>query len=257
MTEQEIKSSLSTTVFGRKVLTFDSLESTNAFARALIGEHPPEGTLVICEDQTSGKGRLGRAWISEKGKNLTFTLLLAPGIPPARNGVLSLMASLAVAEALREVAHLDVECKWPNDVLIHGKKISGILSESASAGGGTRYVILGIGINVNQTKFPAELTASATSLALETGREVDRLLLLSQVLLRLESWYGIIRSDEHRTLIDAWKRHSTMFGKEVTVDQAGLRTTGIARTLDADGALIILTGGEEKRFHAGEVTIIR
>ena len=257
MKEHEIERCLSTKTFGRRIYAFESLGSTNDFARTLIQDRPREGTIVISEEQTSGKGRQGRSWVSEKGKDLTFSVLVEPGIDAARYGLFSFAAALAVAEAVREVAHVDAECKWPNDVLLSGKKICGILSERVSAGGTTPYIIIGIGVNVNQTGFPGVLAQSATSLVLETGREIDRLRLLSAILLSLESFCGVVRSDRYTEVLEAWKRRSTAFGREITLDQDGRRITGIARTLAPDGALIIRTGDQDRSFHAGDVTIVR
>jgi len=257
MTEQQIQSKLTTKTFGRTIHCFESLPSTNTFAKALCKEQPPEGTLVICDEQTAGRGRLGRPWVGEKGKNLTFSLILKPQITPTNYGIISLYAGLAVAQTIQESTDLEAECKWPNDILIKGKKICGILSETAAIDKISSYIIIGIGMNVNQTDFPGELKPWATSFALETSTPHDRFLLLSQLLLHLETLYGDIQSNQFRSIIDSWKHHCRMFGKPVTIDRNGERMTGIAVTVNENGALILRANEQDIPIHSGDVTIIR
>ncbi len=256
MLEGEIQKRLTTQSFGRRIFSFGSIDSTNTFAKS-IAHDVEEGTLVIAEEQTSGRGRPGRSWHSDKEKNLTFSIILAPNISPEYAGVLSLYTAVAVAEALQAQARLEVCCKWPNDIMISGKKCCGILSESVLQSGKVSSVVLGIGINVNQRDFPDEIRTSATSLSLEAGRMFDRLDILVAVILKLEEWYRFIRAGEYPQIIDAWKSRAPMMGKTISVNYNGSVMIGIARRLDADGSLMFQSNGREMKLTAGDVSIVR
>jgi BirA family biotin operon repressor/biotin-[acetyl-CoA-carboxylase] ligase len=257
MTESEIRARLTTRILGKKLYVFDSVDSTNARAKTLALEGAGEGTLVITEDQSAGRGRQGRRWFSEKGKNLTFSIILAPAIPPTRLGVLSLSAGLAVAEAIQSTTGLPTECKWPNDVLLNSRKVSGILSETVVRGGTILALVVGIGINVNQSSFSKELNDSATSLSLAAGSTIDRLQLLSYVLGRLEFWYEKMLSQEYETILKEWSGFCRIIGRTISVDHQGIQLSGLARGIAADGALLFQTNGKEMKLSAGDVTILQ
>ncbi|MBI3766348.1 MAG: biotin--[acetyl-CoA-carboxylase] ligase [Ignavibacteriales bacterium] len=163
MLKEEIRLSTQSKIIGKNIHTFDLLDSTNLKAKSLLQEGEEEGTIVIAEEQTAGRGRMGRSWVSERGKNLTFSVVLKPQISPESIGIVSLYGGLAVAEAIQDQSHLHPECKWPNDVLLNGKKCCGILSEAVFKQGSLVGVVMGIGINVNQRVFTRELRATATS----------------------------------------------------------------------------------------------
>ena len=256
MTEHEIRNCLSTSVFGRKIYAFETIDSTNTFARSLISNGGQEGTLVVSEEQTAGHGRFGRPWISERGKSLTFSVLLRPSIPADRLGILSLLAALAVARAIHELTSLRPDCKWPNDVLLNGKKVCGILSEGTSTGNSLSGVVVGIGLNVNQSVFPAEIQETATSLLSEAGGPVDRIRLLGLVMHHLELCYRHIQSRDTGRIIALWQEWSTMIGKPVSVSRDGESIQGIAGALHQDGSLLLRTNGNELKILAGDVTVI-
>ena len=251
-----LKKKLNGRKFGSKVFAFDTIDSTNNCARALAGCWAEEGTLVFAERQTAGKGRLGRSWLANPYENLTFSLVLRPTLPPEALNLLPLYAAVAVAEAVEHETGLSVECKWPNDLLIGGKKTAGILLEGSLKEEGLEYVVLGIGVNVNQTSFPDDISPRATSLKAEAGRDIDRILLLREILKSLETHYAAIMKKGFRNLIPLWLSRTTMLNKEISVTQDGTVISGIVKGLSPEGALILDAGGTEKTLFAGDVTIL-
>jgi len=255
MLEREIQEQLTTKTFGRRIFSFESIDSTNTFAKS-IAQDAGEGTLVIAEEQTHGRGRLGRSWHSGKSKNLTFSVIITPDIAPEYLGVLSLYAGLCVAEAIEERTQLVPECKWPNDIMMSGKKCCGILSESTLVKGKAVPVILGIGINVNENDFPPELRTVATSLFLEAKRMIDRVDLLAAILKTLEDWYRLIRENDYARIIHGWQLRAPMMGRAIAVQQNGNIMNGIAQRLNTDGSLVLCSGDMEMNLMAGDVSII-
>ena len=253
MTTQEIQSYITSKIFGKNIFTYDVIDSTNIKAKSLI--HHGEGAVVIAEEQTAGRGRLGRSWISEPKKNLTFSVIIKPKISQNRIGIVSLYAGLSVAEAIDEIIKLHPSCKWPNDVLLDGKKVCGILSEAVFKGNVLESIVIGIGINVNQSDFPRELQRTATSLFLSSGEEFDRFKILASVLERLERNYALIQSGELNKVLEKWKGRTNMFGKEITINQNGHKVAGIAERIDDDGGLILCTNKGEEKFLAGDVAL--
>ncbi len=251
-----LKKKLNGRKFGSKIFTFETIDSTNTCARALAGCWAEEGTLVFAERQTAGKGRLGRSWIANPYENLTFSLILRPTLPPEALNLLPLYAAVAVAEAIEHETGLSVECKWPNDILIGGKKSAGILLEGSLKEEGLDYVVLGIGINVNQTSFPDDIAPRATSLKVQAGRDIDRILLLRQILRTLEIHYTAIMKKGFQNLIPLWLSRTTMLNKEISVAHDGTVLSGIVKGLSPEGALILDAGGTEKTLFAGDVTIL-
>ena len=256
MTEDQIRPCLKTKRFGQTIYTFDTIDSTNAYAKSLISRGCSEGTLVIAEEQSQGRGRAGRSWFSEKGNNLTFSIILKPKIRPDSIGIISLYASLAVAQSIEKITHLIPECKWPNDVLLSGKKVCGILSEGVFDGGQLSYTIMGIGMNVNQTVFPDEIKTTATSLSLCAGINYDRLQVLAVVIEQLEILYEKILLRQLGEILVSWKKYCNFFGKKIMVDQRGTAVSGTAITIGDDGGLILQVDGIEKKILAGDITIL-
>ena len=255
MLEKEILDRLTTKTFGRHIHSFDSIDSTNTFAKTIAGT-AEEGTLVIAEKQTAGRGRLGRAWYSEQEKNLTFSIIIKPDMAVDFLGVLSLYAAVAVADAIHATTHCIAHCKWPNDLLLGGRKCCGILCESNIVSGTASFVTIGIGLNVNQTNFPDEIRAAATSLSLEAGRIFDRTYILVSVLLKLEEWYHIVSRREYDRIIGAWESRAPMLGKSILIRQHEDMIEGIATGLDARGSLLLHSGGLEHTLVAGDVSIM-
>jgi BirA family biotin operon repressor/biotin-[acetyl-CoA-carboxylase] ligase len=256
MQASDILPHLTSTIFGRTLFPYEVLDSTNQTAKALAMDGAPEGAVVIADRQRAGRGRMGRRWESESGSNLTFSLILRPVISPDRLGLLSLYASLAVAEGVEAITGLTPTCKWPNDLLLSSKKFCGILSEGVFNGPLLVSVIIGIGINVNQVTFPEALHDRATSISLAAGGPIDRVVLLAEVLRRLEEEYRAVARGEFERILREWKARASLFGSEVAVDRQGTLLRGTASRLAEDGGLIIAAGGEEIKVLAGDVTVI-
>ncbi len=235
----------------RPPVSLGEVVSTQTEARRLAEAGAPEGTVVRAEHQTRGRGRFGRRWVDDSGSALLVSIVLRPALEASRLPQLSLVAGVAVAQALGEATGLPVTLSWPNDLLIRGLKVAGILAESFLPAEGDAAVILGIGINVNQTRFAADLAGRATSLALQAGHPFDRERLLRALLERLEAWYRRWMAEGFEPIRQAWRRGSVTLGQQVTIDE-GLN--GMALDLAEDGALLVRTdAGAVVRRVAGDV----
>ena len=238
------------------VLRFESLPSTNTELARLASEGAAEGVSVVADEQTAGRGRLQRAWSSPKGAGLYFSILLRPTIPQNYWPLLTFMAAIAVGDALREVAGVETDIKWPNDLLSGERKICGILAEVIDTPSG-RAVILGIGINLTQNAFPPELENVATSVSEASGRPADRELVLAALLEALSRWYALL--DQPAQIVDAWSnRSSYAIGKLVQVSNGDDVWQGTTCGVESDGALRLRTSsGEIKLVRAGDVHSVR
>jgi BirA family biotin operon repressor/biotin-[acetyl-CoA-carboxylase] ligase len=225
-----------------------SVPSTQLVALELAEDGAPDRTVVMAEHQTAGRGRRGARWEDEPGASLLVSIVVRSGLEPARLPTLSYVAAVAVAEALAAVAPIVPRLKWPNDVLIGGRKIAGILLES-KLGRGPATTILGIGINLGQRHFPPALRERATSVALETGLAIDREALLAALLERFDVWRQRLETEGFDGVRQRWIALSDTIGRRVSVDGR----EGIAQDLDADGALVLETGAGRQRVVAGEM----
>jgi BirA family biotin operon repressor/biotin-[acetyl-CoA-carboxylase] ligase len=246
-----VEDALRTSVFGRRLVYLSSTGSTMDVARTEAEAGAPEGTLVIAEEQTAGRGRFQRTWLSPAGKNLYFTLILRPEAPRFRS--LSIGAPLAVCQAVEEIARIKARIKWPNDVRVGERKLAGVLIEGETSGQTPRYALVGIGINVNYDVEEApEIAAIATSLKRELGRQVDRELLLAAVLNRFESLYH----EEPRSVLEAWRARLDTLGRRVRVAVGDETYEGRASGVDDAGNLLLeLDDGRTLTLEAGEVTL--
>jgi BirA family biotin operon repressor/biotin-[acetyl-CoA-carboxylase] ligase len=256
LSKEEIATGLVTEIVGKKLFVFDSIDSTNSCARALGDAGATEGAVVVADFQTDGRGRLGRSWVAEPGTSLLLSLLLRPAITLENAGLLALFASAAIARAIEHCIDRQVECKWPNDLLLQGKKFCGILIESAFQQSGLFYSVIGAGINVNQTELPPEISTRATSLARETGKTIDRLAVLQSVLTELDRMYAAVRRGDFNAAVSEWTRRCSMFGKAVVVQEHESTLSGIAARLHPDGGLVLTTDQGERTIYAGDVTFI-
>jgi BirA family biotin operon repressor/biotin-[acetyl-CoA-carboxylase] ligase len=235
---------------GRAFYPFRSLPSTQDELRRLADSGAPEGTVVLADHQTRGRGRKGGEWLDEPGANLLFSVLLRPDIPAAQAPRLSLLAAVAAADGLTAVTGMTIGIRWPNDLQVKERKVVGILAEAETVGDRLSHVVLGIGVNVNQTEFAADLSRPATSLTLESGRELDREALLAALLASLDRWYARYLREGFPPVREGWRRSSVTLGHPVDGDGV----TGIAEDLDEDGALRVRTAeGALARLVAGEI----
>ncbi len=245
-------------VIGRDIHVFQETASTNDIAEKFARDGAREGVVVFAESQTKGRGRLGRKWVSPGRKGLWFSLLLRPELPPQEITQLTVMSATALRRAIQKVTGLPAQIKWPNDILIGGKKIAGILTELSAEVDRVRHVIIGMGVNVNFTAddFPAELRATATSLRVESGQEHSRAELATAILQELEADYTRIRGRKFAAVADEWERHCATLGRNVTVHIGDRKIHGCAEALDDDGALLLRTEhGHLERIIGGDVTL--
>lgn len=253
--EKELQSGLTTKVFGRKLYVYDSVDSTNACAKTFATKGAEEGTVVIADHQTEGRGRFGRAWLAESGCNLLFSVIIRPTFSKDKYGLLSFFASAGVALAIEPVTGKQCECKWPNDILLNDRKFCGILMETTFQNNKLDYIIIGIGLNVNQRNFLGNLAGKATSLSRECGRELDRRTVFCKIMSSLELLYNDVSRGDFNKVLKEWKERATIFGKRITVTQSASVIDGIANDLAADGGLVVETKSGQRVFHAGEVTL--
>jgi len=239
------------------IYRFDKLDSTNSHLLKLGNEGFPEGTVVVADEQTMGRGRFGRKWEAEPLSNLLFSILLRPNyLNPDEIFVLTFAASVAVAEAIEDSVHIKTELKWPNDILVDSKKVCGILLESSFSASGLSHVVLGIGVNVNQEKFSAEIAGKATSLFISTGKKYERDEILFLVLKRFSLTLETLRSRNFYSVMKRWRDRSKIFGKKIKLALSGKTIEGVCDDIGDDGAIIILTADGLQKFTAGEVTIL-
>jgi len=242
---------------GAKLLMIDVLESTSQTLRELAQDGEAEGTVVVAEEQRAGRGRLGRGWSSPKG-GLWFSVLLRPAVHPSEAPKLTLMAGVAVAHALKKHVRLDARLKWPNDVLVQGKKLCGILAESRS-NKKLEYVILGIGINTNflVSALPEELHKTAITVRELLRKSVDRLSLMRAILNELEAGYSAFCSGDFGEIIGQWKKLSETLGRNVRVETGTGIVEGVAEDVDPGGALVVRTPEGLVTVDAGDCVHLR
>jgi BirA family biotin operon repressor/biotin-[acetyl-CoA-carboxylase] ligase len=256
--QSDIKPGLKTKIVGREIHLVQEIASTNTLGMEMAGQGSPEGTVVIAETQTGGKGRRGRKWISPKG-NLYLSVILRPDIPMHKAPLITLMGAVAAATTIRKVCGIPADIKWPNDILIAGRKVSGLLTEMSAEQDRIRHIVLGIGIDVNMDPdvLPPDVRAHATTLATEAGKKIDRPAFLQQLLRELDHWYQAFLLNEQDVLCE-WKALNATIGNLVTVSGAGETLEGLAQGIDEDGRLIVMLGdGTQRTVAAGDVTIVK
>jgi len=247
-----------TKVVGRDIRVFEQTTSTNDVMEKLARDEVKEGIVVFAESQTKGRGRLGRAWLSPARKGLWFSVLLRPDLRPPETTQLTVASAAALRRAIQSETGLVPEIKWPNDILIRGKKVAGILTELSAELDRVRHVILGIGVdvNLNAHEFPAELRNSATSLKIEAGRVISRPELATAILRELDHDYARVCGNRFAAVADEWEAHCTTIGRAVTIRVGDRKISGRAESLGEDGALRLRTEhGHLERITGGDVTL--
>jgi BirA family biotin operon repressor/biotin-[acetyl-CoA-carboxylase] ligase len=247
-----------TRVVGRDIRVFEETTSTNDVIEKLARDGVKEGAVVFAEAQTGGRGRLGRKWLSPPRQGLWFSVLLRPALRPQEATQLTIASATALRRAIKTVTGRLPEIKWPNDLLLDGKKVVGILTEMSAEVDCVRYVILGIGVDVNQdaAEFPADLRRIATSLKLAAGRKISRAELAVEMLRELDADYARIGAGKFSQLADEWETGCATLGKNVSVQMGARKIRGCAEALDDDGALLIRTEhGHLERISGGDVTL--
>jgi len=247
-----------TKVIGRDIRVFEQTTSTNDVVEKLARDGVKEGVVVCAESQTRGRGRLGRKWISPARKGLWFSILLRPDLSPQMTTRLTVASATALRRAIKLQTGCSPEIKWPNDILMGGKKVAGILTEMSAELDRVRYVILGIGVDVNLTAndFPPDLRKIATSLRIETGKPASRAELAVNIFRELDRDYALICAGKFTGVADEWESHCTTIGREVTVQLGARQIRGCVESLDDDGALLLRSEhGHLERIIGGDVTL--
>lgn len=248
----EITHGLNTKFIAKKIHYFDYLASTMDLAMQLGMQSAANGTLVLAESQTKGRGRLGRNWFSPKYKGIYLSLILRPKIPPSASPVLTLLSAVSICEAVKKVGGLDAQIKWPNDIFINNKKIAGILTELNAEVDKVNFVVIGIGLNVNNDK--SALIAQATSLKEQLGQPVSRVGLLQELLHRIENNYSLFEDRGAKAIIDKCRSFSLTLGRRVKIYCQDKHIEGAAVDIDQDGALLIRKdSGLMQKVFSGDV----
>lgn len=260
LNQEKLKRSLDGKFIGHQLYYYDEIGSTNdeAFRLGLAGA--PEGTALIANRQSAGKGRMQRVWHSPADSNIYTSIILRPQIDPARAPQISILAGVAAADVLESYCPDRIKLKWPNDILINGKKVCGILSQAKTTASEVDFIVLGIGINVNirYGKFPKEISNLATSLAIETGGEISRPELIISLYEKLTKWYKQLLQDGFCKVKEKWLSLTPMIGEHVHVIFGEEAVNGKAIGLDEDGSLILLTAeNKEIKVSAGDATIVK
>jgi BirA family biotin operon repressor/biotin-[acetyl-CoA-carboxylase] ligase len=245
-------------IIGRDIQVFQETTSTNDVVDKLGRDGVKEGVVVFADSQTKGRGRLGRHWISPGGKGLWFSILLRPPLSPQSATQITVAAATAVARAIRNKTRLPSEIKWPNDILVHRKKVCGILTEMSAELDKIKYVVLGIGVDVNfnESDFPVDLRSIATSLKVELDHSVHRAELAAELLRELDADYHRLLGGKFEAVADEWEQHCTTIGHHVEIAAGSRKIEGHAESLDSEGALLVRTQhGRLERIIGGDVTL--
>lgn len=257
--DSNLRDLISGTLIGRDIRFFNVLDSTNHYASKLAHQGKPEGTVVIADCQTGGRGRFNRVWQSPPGRNLYTSIILRPSVEPSIAPQLTLTAGVAVVDVLSQYCEKPVTLKWPNDVQVGGKKICGILTEMRTSGASVDYVIVGIGINLNMRKneFHEDFREASTSVREENNDDVSRLQFTIDLYASFERWYKMYCSEGFEPIRTAWLDYAGIVGKQIRVNQPDDVRRGTALGIDEYGALLIFDDEQNiKRILSGDVSLL-
>ncbi|MEE0958819.1 MAG: biotin--[acetyl-CoA-carboxylase] ligase [Lachnospiraceae bacterium] len=258
LSEFEIKSEINGCEwFAEDIYFYHEIGSTNDECKKLAEEGAKHGTLVVAEKQTKGKGRRGRSWESPKGTGIWMTLLLRPDIEPYNSSGLTLVTAMAINKAVQEITGLDAKIKWPNDIVVNGKKVTGILTEMSAQPEMINYIVIGIGINVNTEEFPEDIAKTASSLKIESGKTIKRSSIIALFGKYFEQYYAkYIKTQDMSLLIDEYNKELINVDRQIKVLAKENSYTGIAKGINRHGELIVETENKElKNVVAGEVSV--
>jgi len=258
MNPELIQKGLRTKTLGRSLLCLEKTTSTNDVVSEMAHQGAPEGTVILAETQTKGRGRQGRRWTTLEGKSLAFSILLKPRLPMDELPEITLAAAVAVAKVLEDF-HLKPRIKWPNDLLLDGRKVCGILTETAHKREKPSMVVLGIGINLNQTPkdFPKELRETATSCFISAGRKIDRVRFFQKMMFRMEEAYHWVVERRFSKVLQEWRKRNAIQGRQVKVQQGHHSFYGQVLDADEKGALLVRNDvGMVERITSGDVHIL-
>jgi BirA family biotin operon repressor/biotin-[acetyl-CoA-carboxylase] ligase len=254
----EIREGLDSEIFGKRdIVYYGETDSTNARAKDLAIKGAQEGTLIISEKQTKGRGRKRREWFSPSKGGIYASLILRPNISPNEAPKITLLTAVATAEALLFLTGLDVSIKWPNDILVKGKKIAGILTEISTEMDVIDYVVVGLGLNVNIDNFPGDIKEKATSVFIETEKPFPRVRIIKEYLKLHEKYYEIFKRIGFEPILNRWKEFAKIIGRRIIVEIIDNKWVGVVQDIDHDGFLILKNNnGESHRIISGDVTFV-
>ncbi len=254
--EYELTNGLQTRWLGKRLIYLQSVDSTNTEIKRLAQNGAEHGTVVVAEQQQTGKGRLGRVWSSPKGTGLWFSILLRPQIAPSQVAGITLAAGLGVCKAVRRYTGVNALIKWPNDIVIGRKKICGILTEMTAEADRIEYAVVGIGVNVNTKEFPYEIQCKATSLAIETGCDIKRKELFKEILADTEKYIDSYLTNLEADIIDEYTGLCVTLGRQVTITRGKTTLNGTAVAIGGEGDLVVkINDSENISVNSGEVTV--
>lgn len=254
---QELLSLLHTEWFGKEILYFDSIDSTNNELKRQAEKNVKHGLLAVAEEQTAGRGRRGHAWVSPPGTGIWFSFLLKPDITPDKASMLTLVAAMAVSKAITEVTGLEAQIKWPNDIVVNKKKVCGMLTELSAELSCVNYVVIGIGINANMKEFPDEIKATASSLYIESGKPVKRACVIEAVGRYFEKYYDLfIKAGDLSTIMDDYNAMLANAGKQVRIIGSDKEDVYTAIGINPQGELVVKDdAGTVSEIRSGEVSV--
>jgi BirA family biotin operon repressor/biotin-[acetyl-CoA-carboxylase] ligase len=255
---REIVEGLDTQILGRREIVYlEETESTNTVALGMAAGGAAEGTLVVAEKQTSGRGRRSRDWHSPGHEGIYASFILRPAMSPFDAPKVNALAAVALAEGLLSLTNLGVRIKWPNDILINGRKAAGILTEIASEMDSVNYLVIGIGVNVNMTCFPEHLKDRATSLLIETGEPFSRVKLLQEILRQEDKWYRLFRTAGFSPVLRRWRSLTDMVGRRVKAYRMGGTFSGAVQGIGPDGVLVLKdSDGRSVKIYSGDIDFV-
>jgi len=251
---EEISVDLSTKIIGKEIHYFEKIPSTNQFAKELTNKSVKDGTIVVSDVQTQGRGRKDRTWFSPKG-GLWFSVVIYPNIQPRKSMMLTMAASLAVVDGIKTITGIVPRIKWPNDVLIKGKKVCGILTEIDAEPDRINFAIIGIGLNVNNI-LKSDLEKHATTLKIESGSNVYRVKLLRSILKSFDKSYENIKEGRYDDIRKSWQSYSQLIGKSVRICEGEITLEGTINDVDEDGALILKNDERTYRILSGDLEVL-
>ena len=261
ITADEIRKGLCTKVFGKQnIIYLKETDSTNTRAKELAAQGAPEGTLIIAEKQTNGRGRRGRNWFSPPGGGIYCSLILRPTMQPGETPRITLMTAVVLAETLIFLMKLKLRIKWPNDILVNGKKLAGILTEISTEMDAVNYIVVGLGLNVNTRfeNFPKEIKKTATSILIETGNRTPRIKLIQNYLKLYEQYYDMFKKNNFKPIMSRWRELADIIGKQIKVNVIGKTHIGEVVDVDNDGVLILKDDqGMLQRIFSGDIYLGR
>lgn len=256
LSDSEIKAGLETEFIGNDIVFKRSLNSTQELAHRLATDGAKEGTVVVADEQTGGKGRLGRTWFSPIGSGIWMSLIVRPEIPPQQAPQLTLLTAVAVVRGIKEATNIDCEIKWPNDILYEGKKLVGILTEMQAEPDQVHSIIIGVGVNVNQAAFPNELDSLATSLRIITGKEIKRSIVIQKIFEHFEKLYVEYLNSGFLMIKKMWEVYTVTLGKRISARTVSKTIEGYAKGINDEGVLLLEDdNGEINYIYSADIEI--